>query len=158
MLLGGLWHGANWTFVIWGALHGAYLAAHKFLLGGRRPQIETRHRDWPSWPIELVKMAGTFHLVALAWVFFRVDSVGQGWTYLAGIFALNGAPSADLLASLIVSATLLLLIDVAQYTSRSCTPMFGWAWPVRAAAYATMVLAMLGLRTDEIIPFIYFQF
>jgi alginate O-acetyltransferase complex protein AlgI len=158
MLLGGLWHGANWTFIVWGALHGTYLAIHKFLLGDRKPAVATRSRTLREWPVELGKMVVTFHLVALTWIFFRADSLASGWSYLMRILAMTGAPSMDALARLVIAGTLVLAVDVAQYRGRSATPALAWPWPVRAVAYAAMVLIMFGLRTDDVIPFIYFQF
>jgi D-alanyl-lipoteichoic acid acyltransferase DltB (MBOAT superfamily) len=158
MFLGGLWHGASWTFVAWGALHGAYLAIHKLASGVRQARGESRRRDLTSWPLLFVKMAFTFHLVSLTWIFFRAESFGQAWTYFAGLLAMSGAPSAEPLGLLVIATALVLPLDIAQYTSRSSTPVFAWPWPIRAAAYATMVLAMFGLRTDDIVPFIYFQF
>jgi alginate O-acetyltransferase complex protein AlgI len=158
MLLGGLWHGANWTFIVWGALHGTYLAVHKFLLGDRRPVVENRSRSLASWPLELGKMVFTFHLVALTWIFFRADSLAHGWLYLTRILSMSGAPTLDALARVIVAGALVLAIDAAQYRFRTATPALAWPWPVRAVAYAAMVLLMFGLRTDDVIPFIYFQF
>jgi alginate O-acetyltransferase complex protein AlgI len=156
MVLGGLWHGANWTFVVWGALHGLYLALHKLLLGDRR---ERRVEDsGPRWHLALAKMIVTFHLVSLAWIFFRAETIGQAWRYLSGILRMDGAPTAEPLALLLLAMLLLLPLDVAQRSYRSSTPVLAWPWPVRAAVYATMVLAMFGLRTDDVVPFIYFQF
>jgi D-alanyl-lipoteichoic acid acyltransferase DltB (MBOAT superfamily) len=158
MLLGGLWHGANWTFVVWGTLHGVYLAIHKLALGERRPRVGEPQWNLASWPGNLARMVLTFHLVGLTWIFFRAESFSQAWTYLTGIFAMNGGVSAEPFGLLVVTATLLLPLDIAQYALRNHTPAFAFAWPVRAGAYATMVLAMFALRTDDIVPFIYFQF
>jgi D-alanyl-lipoteichoic acid acyltransferase DltB (MBOAT superfamily) len=155
MLLGGLWHGANWTFVVWGALHGVYLAIHKLMLGDRREAV-VANTDWGL--KDLAKMVLTFHLVCLTWIFFRAENFGQAWTYLSGILAMSGGLSGAPIGVLIVAAMLLIPLDLAQYTARTSTPVLGWSWPFRAAAYATMLLAMFGLRTDDVIPFIYFQF
>ncbi|MBW3500431.1 MBOAT family O-acyltransferase [Janthinobacterium sp. NKUCC08_JDC] len=77
MLLGGLWHGANWTFLVWGTLHGVYLIinhALRHLLGGRSNLL-----------IRLGGCAGTFLAVVLAWVFFRASSVGVAFDVLRGM-------------------------------------------------------------------------
>ncbi|MGV7206266.1 MBOAT family O-acyltransferase [Oxalobacteraceae bacterium A2-2] len=79
MLLGGLWHGAAWTFVLWGGLHGLYLAIHhgwQALAGGSRP------RWWGR--------ALTFLAVALAWVPFRAPDLATAGSVLAGLAGLNG--------------------------------------------------------------------
>ena len=73
MLLGGLWHGAAWTFVVWGGMHGAGLAVGRFRRDGRaRRAAEPDGRVWR-------KRLLTFHLVCLAWMFFRADSFGAAW-------------------------------------------------------------------------------
>lgn len=74
-LLSGFWHGANWTFVIWGGLHGAYLISERLAalaLGCLKPE----QWQWrSSMPIRAFKLILTFHLVVLAWIFFRADSL-----------------------------------------------------------------------------------
>jgi len=65
MLLGGLWHGANWTFVIWGALHGTYLVIHKLILGDRKPQIHYTYAGVPGFLNYFVKALLTYILVLL---------------------------------------------------------------------------------------------
>jgi D-alanyl-lipoteichoic acid acyltransferase DltB (MBOAT superfamily) len=76
MLLGGLWHGANWTFVFWGALHGAYLVTER--------AIKLR---LPA----LVQMLLVFHLTCFAWVFFRAHSFSNAWEVLSGIASMRGS-------------------------------------------------------------------
>jgi alginate O-acetyltransferase complex protein AlgI len=158
MLLGGLWHGANWTFVVWGGLHGLYLAAHRLLLGDRRPEVDNRSRTWRQWPIDLGKMILTFHLVALTWIFFRAASFGEAWDYLTGILAWRGGWQIDGAWPLLASLLLLLLIDIPQYKANDHTALLRWPWPVRGFAYAGLVWAICALRSDGTVPFIYFQF
>ena len=78
MLLGGLWHGAGWTFVIWGALHGIYLVIHRLWsgLGIHLPRAI-------AWPVTLLA-------VVIAWVYFRAADVGSAHAILAGMFGGNG--------------------------------------------------------------------
>jgi alginate O-acetyltransferase complex protein AlgI len=87
MLLGGLWHGAGWTFLVWGALHGVYLminhfwrALHRSLLGGSRNSIT----------LGRLSQALTFLAVVVAWVFFRSADLGSALRMLAGMFGRNG--------------------------------------------------------------------
>jgi alginate O-acetyltransferase complex protein AlgI len=82
MLLAGLWHGAGWTFVLWGALHGAYLAVnHLFRRIARRLQ----------WHVPaLAGWAATFACVNVAWVFFRADSIGRALDIVKGMAGMNG--------------------------------------------------------------------
>ena len=82
MLLGGLWHGANWTFVVWGGLHGIYLAAERGL--------RKRFAGYRPGPLA-VGDAGllTYALVNVTWVFFRAKTFGKAWLVLSGMFGLN---------------------------------------------------------------------
>ncbi len=77
MLLGGLWHGANWTFVVWGALHGGGLAIERKLTRNR-PTIPGRVRLW-------VRRIVIFHVVCLGWIFFRAQSLRSAWEMLKGL-------------------------------------------------------------------------
>src|SRR5205823_7779596 len=108
MLLGGLWHGAAWTFVAWGALHGVFLVGHRLLA---RPERPTGQPTPFQWRRDLLRTLGTFHLVCLAWVFFRATSFSQAFHYLAGILTLRGGPvDANALVTLAVLGALMLAI------------------------------------------------
>jgi alginate O-acetyltransferase complex protein AlgI len=84
MLLGGLWHGASWTFVAWGGLHGLYLAVERFL--------RKRYADFRPGPAGFVVLGLiTYMLVNLTWVFFRAKTFGKAWDVLRGMLGFNGA-------------------------------------------------------------------
>ena len=86
MLLGGLWHGAGWTFVIWGGLHGLYLIVnHAWRYGKRRMGWGAGGRL-----ANLGAGALTFLAVVIGWVFFRADSVSSAMTMLRGMAGMNG--------------------------------------------------------------------
>ena len=76
MLLGGLWHGANWTFVVWGAFHGSLLAFERGL--GKRTVYEKFPKSF--------RVAITFMLVLFSWVFFRSPSLSDATAYLGCMF------------------------------------------------------------------------
>jgi len=84
MLLGGLWHGARWTFVLWGAYHGLLLVAHRLyvqLTSGLSDERSARLRHvWTA-----CKWAVFFHLVCLGWIFFRAQSTAEAWNMLGGL-------------------------------------------------------------------------
>ena len=93
MLLGGLWHGANWTFVVWGGLHGLYLSAERVL--------RQRFVGLPSRAAGMFVALGllTYALVNVTWVFFRAKTFGKAWSVLRGMFGSErrrGADPADL--------------------------------------------------------------
>jgi alginate O-acetyltransferase complex protein AlgI len=84
MLLGGLWHGASWTFVVWGGLHGAYLAGERLL--------RARFAGYRPGPLALFGFALlTYALVNITWVFFRAKTFDKAWGVLRGMFGGNGA-------------------------------------------------------------------
>jgi len=86
MLLGGLWHGAGWTFVIWGGLHGLYLVINH-AWEGVKPALGLPSGRW--WT-RLLAWALTFLAVAVAWVFFRAESFPAAWTMLSAMAGCNG--------------------------------------------------------------------
>ncbi len=160
MLLGGLWHGARWNFVIWGGLHGLYLAFHKLWLGWRRrkPDVEAMSHFSAS---TVMSMAVTFLLVNLAWIFFRAPTLGAAWDILRGLATFRGGlvsvPYA-LLGQLLFYGLLLQAIDYPVYRRNHQEAILTWPWPMRGLTYAAMFFMMFLLRSQNDIPFIYFQF
>lgn len=160
MLLGGLWHGANWTFVIWGGLHGLYLAGHKIMMRGRKFEFDMIPvvRIVP-----ILKIIVTFNLVCLTWVFFRAPDLSVALEVLSRI--LTWAPSSPELESLVIGervAVLLLtlfVVDWVQARRGDHAFMVRWHWIPRSAVYAFIIILTLtiGNLVDEV-PFIYFQF
>jgi alginate O-acetyltransferase complex protein AlgI len=154
MLLGGLWHGASWTFVVWGGLHGTYLAVERWLrrrFGGYRPG-----------PIELLLLGLlTYVLINVTWVFFRAHTFDKAWLVLKGMFGLN-PDSEPVLAGvhLIAVAVIVSGIVFAHWRMRartleslvSTTPA-----PVIAAIWALMAFAVI-VEQGSGNAFIYFQF
>ncbi|HQZ39813.1 MAG TPA: MBOAT family O-acyltransferase [Vicinamibacterales bacterium] len=150
MLLGGLWHGAAYTFIIWGGLHGAALAIER-LLGLQRPD------GWAArWPVRATWFLVVQALVLVAWVFFRSRSVEEASLFLGNIGALDGWRlgatewvGALFLAPLVAHHAFTWLVE------RQHVPDAG---PVaRAVLAAFMVYAIAALYTGTS-DFIYFQF
>ena len=154
MLLGGLWHGASWTFVVWGGLHGLYLAVERVL--------RTRFAGYTPGPLAFFLLGLlTYALVNITWVFFRAKTFGQAWAMLRGMFGLNAdaapiLPTADLtLVALIVGG-----IVAAHWLMRSRTleAMLARQHPVPlAAALGLMAFAVVAAQGAGN-AFIYFQF
>jgi alginate O-acetyltransferase complex protein AlgI len=154
MLLGGLWHGASWTFVVWGGLHGLYLAVERLL--------RTRFAGYtPGPPAFFLLGLLTYALVNITWVFFRAKTFGQAWTMLGGMFGFNAdakpiLPTADLaLVALIVGG-----IVVAHWLMRRRT-----LEAMLARQHPVPLTAALGLMAFAVVAaqgagnaFIYFQF
>ena len=153
MLLGGLWHGAAWTFVIWGAIHGCFLAAHKWWRS-RRPLVEE-----PSRAAALLCTIATFHVVCGAWIFFRSPDLRTALRYCEGLLTLRPGPvDVEALAVLIPAALATLFIDIAQRRARQHEVVVRWPAVVRGSIYATFGLAIVVFSGGAPVPFIYFQF
>ncbi len=149
MLLGGLWHGAAWTFLLWGGIHGAVLSAERFArerFGGFR---------LPAWAAWLV----TFHVVCVAWVFFRAPDLDTAFGVLGGLGLSGPAPLVTLpLVFLMVAAVAI-----------QAVPRDWWrdaeAWLVaRPVALqglmvgAVIVAADAAVGQQGVAPFIYYRF
>jgi len=150
MLLGGLWHGANWNFIIWGGYHGALLSLERMF---RRTHEESPSRLW--YPF---RAATTFALVTLGWVFFRAPNladslhvIGQMLTAPHGKTLLNSWQWG--LAGL---ALLVALVEEKLETSERLVTGPTWAYS-SALVCMLLVLELFGVF-DLSIPFVYFQF
>ncbi len=155
MLLGGLWHGANWTFVIWGGLHGAALAVSRGYERWRGKRASTSL----SWPRRLIATTLTFHFVCLGWVFFRAENFSKASLVLRRIASLSTYhPN---LHPLILSMLALGLISHATPKSwdNQVRRQFG-RLPVVAQGLCLFLLALTirRLATAQSVPFVYFQF
>jgi D-alanyl-lipoteichoic acid acyltransferase DltB (MBOAT superfamily) len=166
MLLGGLWHGASWSFLIWGGLHGTLLVLHRVWqrcpLGGRLAR-----RTGPLWRGLCVGL--TFHLVALTWCFFRLTTPAQSWTCVCRCFTFEparwlagGAGDAGLWSLLVcyglVSATAYRLARLRPEWAGGLVPRplaHGFMWGL---GVGLLLLGMLLSPGGEAPPFIYFQF
>jgi len=157
MLLGGLWHGAAWTFVVWGGLHGLFLAAERAWRGGTTAQVVTRGAG--SRLRSVVAAIATFHLVCLAWVFFRAPSLHEALVYLKGIVTMRaGAIHGDAIAVLVPTAIAALAIDLVQRHADAETALLRWQPLSRGVAFATMLLLIVVFSGGTPVPFIYFRF
>ncbi len=156
MLLGGLWHGASWTFVLWGGLHGLYLAAERFL----REAIPEREWFRTAW-FKVAMALVTYFLVNITWVFFRAQSLGDASTYLASMFGVAPAPKKVLYLNEIVPAAIAVAGMVITHwrmrdTSMEAVVARTPAWLIGATL--TFMLFMLVISQGSDSAFIYFQF
>jgi alginate O-acetyltransferase complex protein AlgI len=153
MLLGGLWHGAAWNFVIWGGLHGALLALE------RRRGKAALYGGLPAF----ARVAVTFSIVLITWVFFRSPDLPQAVRYLGNMFAMGDTQdAAGLLTGLVYQpyylGTFLLAAGIVWGAPQT------WDWtrtvtlPRAAVVMAVFVLAVVVLTTQAYNPFIYFIF
>jgi len=166
-LVSGFWHGANWTFLAWGALH-ALLFVPLILLGKNRKNLDTvaTGRLLPTFG-DFFKMCATIALVDIGWVFFRARSIGQAFEYLARIGVANGdayfsmPPTLQILAArCLFFIACVLFVEWVGRAHQFGLEKLGLAWH-RAFRYLVyVVIAITILLHVEARPseFIYFQF
>jgi D-alanyl-lipoteichoic acid acyltransferase DltB (MBOAT superfamily) len=156
MIIGGLWHGAAWTFVLWGAYQGLLLVAHRLA----RPWLD---RIRPAEPVDracwkLLRMAATFHMICFGWLLFRAQSLAQVGGMLRAIVDRPAIPAAAYLLPLAVLVLPLLLYQAVQYLTKDLDVMARTPWYVRSAFYTACFYAfVLGGELGGG-QFIYFQF
>lgn len=153
MLLGGLWHGASWNFLIWGGIHGSYLAFE------RSQGKESLYRKLPS----ILQVMITFFIVLIAWVFFRADTLPDAWRYFVSLFGLSAAnPAADMVAGLIYNPYHLVNFVIAGLVVWMLPQTWDFtkklSWLKIAWCFLVFALALVALTTQSYNPFIYFIF
>jgi D-alanyl-lipoteichoic acid acyltransferase DltB (MBOAT superfamily) len=155
MLLGGLWHGAAWTFVIWGALHGLGLAATRFvqrLRGSDQGQAS-------SWWARLIWIVLTFHFVCFCWIFFRAQSVGHAWAVLRQLATFTGG-AANLASTVMLAlgAALVLHHLPEAWVERVRALFVRLPAPVQGLLLVGVAVALAQVAQSKVVPYIYFQF
>ncbi len=154
MLLGGLWHGSTWNFVVWGGIHGAALVVERLLKGGgdgvRRPQ---RGRDILGWVV-------TFHVVCGAWVFFRSETLDGALDVLIrlGSFTAEGAGVVSPLLIFVIVACLAAQFVPADVLRELDGMMVRAGWLAQGLALGLGLVVIDVFAPDGVAPFIYFQF
>lgn len=153
MLIGGLWHGASWTFVIWGGIHGFWLAFERFQ--GK----DSPYRMLPR----PVKIAITFFIVCIGWVFFRADTLPQAMHYLGNLFGIGSAG----LASDLAAAPMYTLMHVTIFLTCVLVVWRGpesWVFTRKislqraAVVMSLLAVAVIAMWWQPENPFLYFRF
>jgi D-alanyl-lipoteichoic acid acyltransferase DltB (MBOAT superfamily) len=150
MLLGGLWHGANWTFLLWGALHGGWLAIERGLVRAAAGRIVLPRA---------IGILVTFHIVVLGWIFFRAPTLTDALAYLHGLAA------GDARNTLVTPLSLALVtIGLAMHAlpprglQRLAERLRYWPAPLVGALVAIGLLLIGAMQSEGVAPFIYYQF
>lgn len=153
-LFSGIWHGASWGFVIWGLLHGVYLAASTYY----RPYQKRIHK-WLGigknrW-IKMWQVFVTFNLVSFAWIFFRAESLGDAWYVVTNMFVVNGhVQTKHNFTMIIVALTMVLLIRI--FTDRTKKLMHNSVFRWTLYILLIQVIIFCGVHEGE--NFVYFKF
>ena len=152
MLLGGLWHGANWTFLIWGAWHGGLMALER--------AMGAKHRATP-WP-RLIAWPLTMGLVLIGWVMFRADTVANAMTVYAGILGLNGF-GLSIQSAILNQPTEYIALALGCILTTLGEPLRRFASRLNISGAMVMPVLLFGLCSVVLnarshSPFLYFQF
>jgi len=154
MLLGGLWHGAAWSFVLWGLYHGALLIGHRYLTEN-------------GWILETHSAAGKyaarivmFHAVCYGWLLFRAESVMQIWNFTAALMRGPWIDStmASFAGVLVLLTAMLWFVEMWVRNADDPTASFGWTWGMGPIICGVMVVVLIVLSAQAGQSFIYFQF
>lgn len=162
MLLGGLWHGAAWTFAFWGFLHGTYLVLHRLLLeiysrvGVMAGSFSARLLSWLGWSVTLV-------LVWITWVFFRAPTFHDAWVITTAMLGFsNTAEIIDVRSyvQILVWCSFLLTLLEPRIEQGLRAGLHRWGqlhFTFRGMAYAGLALAVIFFGGSSQ-KFIYFDF
>lgn len=160
----GFWHGANWTFLIWGFLNALYIMP-SIILNTHRNNLDivAKGRTFPTMK-EFAEILLTFTLTVFAWIFFRAETVSQAFTYLNGIFTLSifqvpKFPGINASIPILVLTLVFIAIEWMGRENQYAIAKLGEKWPkgVRWAMYYSVVLIIFWFTGKEQ-QFIYFQF
>lgn len=164
-LLSGFWHGANWTFIAWGAYH-ALLFLPLILLGKNRKYTNqvAEGRMFPTWK-ESGQMLVTFMLVVLGWIIFRAETTIQVWEYICGMMQWGTLRASyrfflfdeNLVYPANIFIILLLVVEWFRRNKQHCLEMNIPQWYIRDAIYITLI-SILIFYGGSSQSFIYFQF
>ncbi len=152
MIVSGLWHGADWTFVAWGAFHAALLILERWLTGGKTPEYRGG--------VRVIAVAITFAAVLVGWVLFRADSIGQAWRIIIQMFSVRcgGMPWLSLPSLWVASAVIGLgMMHHAVASRRRGAHLSAWPVGLQSVLVVIALTACVFLRGPGS-DFIYFQF
>jgi Predicted membrane protein involved in D-alanine export len=167
-LVSGFWHGANWTFIVWGALNALYFIP-LMLTNTNRNNIETvaQGKIFPSL-YELWSMLSTFTLVLIGWIFFRAESITHAWTYITGIFSFSSAffniygdfyGDVVQVALTMVWILFFLIIEWVGREQKYALEKFGFGWyRIYRKGFYYLLIFLIFLFSTTGQEFIYFQF
>ncbi len=163
-LISGLWHGANWTFIVWGALHGFYLVFAIVSRPLREALVRLAGLDKVPTLLQAGRLLCTFVLVNLGWLFFRANSIADAGVLLKNLFVFTPLTAlTEMIApgALLLNLALIGILEMFHYLQRDKEIpqlLSSKPWLVRWPAYALITMAILYLSAGGEQQFIYFQF
>ncbi|WP_303316569.1 MBOAT family O-acyltransferase [Flavivirga abyssicola] len=160
-LVSGFWHGANWTFIVWGALNAFYFLPLMFLNKNRvNTDIVAKGKSIPSFK-EVMSMSLTFSLTVVAWIFFRANNLDQAITYINEIFSMSTF-SMPYYSGMLTPMLLIIFFMIIEWFGRENKYaieklFFRYNFSIRWITYLVFII-MIFLNNNESQQFIYFQF
>lgn len=159
-IVSGFWHGANWTFIVWGALNAIYFLPLLLLKQNRQNLGVVAEGRYLPTAKEFSAITVTFGLTLIAWVFFRAENIGHAWSYLSGMFSASFFDRPQVLPGTTIA--LVLVFMFIEWTGRGQeyaieNAALRWKWPFRHAMYYGLIFAIFWFGGKEQ-QFIYFQF
>ncbi len=158
-LVSGFWHGANWTFIVWGGIHAALFLPLLLRGNNRRYTSDTIGEGrWLPTGREFLGMAWTFTMVCIAWVFFRAESVGEAARYLSKIPEIKYEKMAfATLSDSIQSGLFIVFTVLIEFFMTSPPQLWKQRW-IRLGCYVFLILCCIFFSQNSANSFIYFQF
>lgn len=165
MLASGLWHGSNWTFVFWGALHGVFLILETYL----KPPVDKFFERYPSKTVSgsyhIFQILFTFSLVCFGWIFFRSDSLIQAIGIIVKIFSASSVSVfffeewKHLLAVILLIAGFVFIEWLGRNDQYAIERLgLNWPRPIRWAFYSSIIFSIGMLMETTETPFLYIKF
>lgn len=153
----GFWHGANWTFIVWGFLNGLYYVP-SILLGREKKRGVVAQGAWLPGIKEFLQMLTTFSLVTLSWIFFRAKDLSHAWDYLIHLASPTILEIPQSNRSPIPYIISLVLIEWIQRKKEHGLDIGNYSQLLRTGVYILVFLVILLFGFDDSESFIYFQF
>ncbi len=172
-VVSGLWHGANWTFFLWGLLHGVYLVAGYILKPVKQSLLTLTRLDKAPFLHKLFQVIMTFSLVCFAWIFFRANNVNDAFYIVSHLFKTSGSifsfqyikqtlvSMGMIVLDMQIAAGAIILMEVVHLVQRKHSVagiLQKFPLPLRWAAYYVFVIGILIFGKMGVSEFIYFQF
>lgn len=161
MLLGGLWHGASWNFVIWGGLHGIYLAFHKWILKGKKVEERIRYHGVYDIAKQILFIITTYILVLITWLFFRATDFETTKIFISKMIHWESSEySKQLFSIAFMYYAFVFIYDFFEYYSKRHT--FLLKFKSKPVIYGILtglfLITMAYILQSDPLPFVYFQF
>ncbi|OMP32583.1 membrane-bound O-acyltransferase family protein [Mangrovimonas sp. DI 80] len=155
MLLGGLWHGSSWNFIIWGGIHGLALSIEKLIKSNKKLKLPNS--------LDFLGYFSTFSIVLLSWIFFRAQDLGTAFTAISKIVHFDfSAPfigNSNLVTNALLMLTIGFLFDLFLFKKQIHLESFGPQFSaVKISIISTIIITLINLFYSTSNNFIYFQF